>query len=85
MRKTKNPDFSSVAEQLSVRAISEIELEELKQYQLGLIDYLVYVNRANNNYDQAFILKEIRDIETYLKSKWAEYLNRQTIIRTSYK
>ena len=82
MRKTKNPDFSSVAEQLSVRAQSEIELVELKSYQLGLINFMVYELRGeNNNLRQVAVTKEIQRVEIYLKKKWKDIIDQERYIK----
>jgi hypothetical protein len=81
MLKTKHPSFSSVAERLSVRKVTEVELLELKKYQLSLIDFLLYgMDRKIKNKHSGALLKEIADVEAHLKNKWSEIFHKDNTV-----
>jgi hypothetical protein len=61
---------------VSYKVINERDLIDVKKYQSLLVDYLCYETSSKKEpYKQSRIMKEIKDIELWLKKNYPEFIN----------
>lgn len=68
--------WGKIEHRLSVKPITEGELERVKEYQRKLVDFLCYeTNSKKEFHKQGRIMKEIKDVEMWLKKHYQEFIN----------
>lgn len=75
-KKKETVSWGKVQHRPSVKPVTEKDLEYVKSYQNGLVDFLCYETSSKKEaYKQGRILKEIGDVEMWLKKHYQEFIN----------
>lgn len=78
-KKTNHSNFSSIAFKVTNPIITDVDLLQMKMYQLELINTMLYeppkTSGTIDNYKTNRLLSEIQRIDKWLKKHWEDFIN----------
>ena len=75
MSKKDCPKFFTKIKNKPTRVLELQDLEDIKKYQLSLIDFFIYETKRHDEHKRNKLIKEIREVEGFLKYEFKELTN----------